>query len=258
MNRISKPWFFQEFPALVAHRGDAQCYPENTLTALNAAVEAGAGFIEFDVQLSKDGVPFLLHDANFERTAGISVSPFDLTMEEISQISVGEPARLGDAYENEKPIALAALTKSLNNWPTVHSFIEIKRQSVEQFGIERVVEQVLDATSNLTSPYTIISFREDVIDYTQQIAEVSTGWVIRNWNLESLRRLESMNLDFVFCNLEKVPQEENLPEVGADWVLYEIRGEIDAEISRKKGASLIETMAVQPMLSTLTKQAASL
>ncbi|HEY9197768.1 MAG TPA: glycerophosphodiester phosphodiesterase family protein, partial [Gammaproteobacteria bacterium] len=49
-------------PILIAHRGYAARHPENTLSALQAAVAAGARWLEFDVQLSADHEPVLLHD----------------------------------------------------------------------------------------------------------------------------------------------------------------------------------------------------
>ena len=45
---------------LIAHRGNARDFPENTLPALQSAVELGIRFIEFDVQLSADGVPVVI------------------------------------------------------------------------------------------------------------------------------------------------------------------------------------------------------
>jgi len=47
-------------PQLVAHRGDMQQYPENSWPALRAAVEAGACWLEFDVQMCADGSFVLL------------------------------------------------------------------------------------------------------------------------------------------------------------------------------------------------------
>ena len=58
------PWMFQDSPAIVAHRGYTGRYPENTLLSLAAAVSYGARFLEFDVQLTRDGVPVLCHDEN--------------------------------------------------------------------------------------------------------------------------------------------------------------------------------------------------
>lgn len=56
------------FPKLVAHRGGGYLAPENTLAGMQAAVDYGFEAVEFDVKLSRDGVPFLLHDDDLDRT----------------------------------------------------------------------------------------------------------------------------------------------------------------------------------------------
>lgn len=248
---MADPWLFRGAPALVAHRGDAQRYPENTWLALKAAMDAGAAFIEFDVQLSKDGIPFVIHDNNFLRTAGLDLSVFDAAMEQISRISVGEPVRFADQYLSEMPISLAALCSELNKRSNVHSFIEIKRESIEYFGLERVVKQLLKATSTLTAEHTIISFCDDAIALVQKLSSRSTGWVLRHWNEVSLQRIEKLAPEFVFCNYRKIPNGEGLPTGSANWVLYEIDDPAVAAHWRDRGADLIETMAVEPMLKAL-------
>ena len=57
-------------PFLIAHRGNAADYPENTLAALRSAIELGLRHVEFDVQLTRDGVPVVLHDADLRRMTG--------------------------------------------------------------------------------------------------------------------------------------------------------------------------------------------
>ena len=64
---------------LVAHRGHAAAFPENTLPALRSALELGAAWLEFDIQLSADRIPVLCHDASLQRTAGIRTAPWDNT-----------------------------------------------------------------------------------------------------------------------------------------------------------------------------------
>jgi glycerophosphoryl diester phosphodiesterase len=55
----------------IAHRGDARRAPENTLAAIEAALAiAGCDGVEFDVRLSADGVPVLLHDETLARVQG--------------------------------------------------------------------------------------------------------------------------------------------------------------------------------------------
>lgn len=61
---------------LVAHRGFAGKFLENTLEALNEAVKLGVTKVEFDVQFTKDLVPVMLHDTSLLRTTGVDVSIF--------------------------------------------------------------------------------------------------------------------------------------------------------------------------------------
>jgi glycerophosphoryl diester phosphodiesterase len=53
---------------VIAHRGNRAFAPENTLAAFAEAVALGADAIEFDVQMSRDGVPMVMHDSTLERT----------------------------------------------------------------------------------------------------------------------------------------------------------------------------------------------
>jgi glycerophosphoryl diester phosphodiesterase len=59
----------EPLPELVAHRGSLLRYPENTWLGLEAALKAGACWLEFDIQMCADGRFVLLHDADFNRTA---------------------------------------------------------------------------------------------------------------------------------------------------------------------------------------------
>lgn len=244
------PWKFQKSPALVAHRGFARHFPENTLPALAAAVDAGASFLEFDIQLSKDRVPFLQHDDTLKRTAGIDASVFDLYWHELEKIGVGEQARLGGRFHDVRPITLQHLVNHLNEWPNVHCFIEIKRQSIELFGLETTMQAVGDAIEELRSPFSIISFRDDVIEYVHQHTQWSAGWVLREWNDQSLARLRTLGPDFAYFNYRKLPADTALPEGPVSWVFYEVTDPAVAIALRELGAHMIETMHVQSMLRT--------
>jgi len=52
----------------IAHRGASARAPENSLAALRLAVEMGSQGVEYDVHVTKDGVPVLMHDAKLDRT----------------------------------------------------------------------------------------------------------------------------------------------------------------------------------------------
>ena len=53
---------------IIGHRGAADLAPENSLEAFERGVEAGADLLEFDVQLTRDGVPVVIHDSTLLRT----------------------------------------------------------------------------------------------------------------------------------------------------------------------------------------------
>jgi len=73
-----------------AHRGlfdnDSDA-PENSLNAIRKAVEAGYG-IEFDIQLSKDDVPVIFHDASLKRMCGVDGKVWDYTLEELQAMKL--------------------------------------------------------------------------------------------------------------------------------------------------------------------------
>lgn len=55
-------------PLWIAHRGGGTAAPENTLAAIRTGAAAGFRMVEFDVMLSRDGVPLLIHDETLART----------------------------------------------------------------------------------------------------------------------------------------------------------------------------------------------
>ncbi len=76
-------------PLRLAHRGDHRRAPENSLAAFEAALAIpGCDGLEFDVRLSRDGVPIVLHDASLERVQGRPVRADRLRAEELEELGV--------------------------------------------------------------------------------------------------------------------------------------------------------------------------
>jgi glycerophosphoryl diester phosphodiesterase len=76
-------------PLIIGHRGASAEAPENTMAAFQKAIAVGADGIEFDVRLSKDGVPVIIHDETLRRTTGRPESVSNLSAEELRTIDVG-------------------------------------------------------------------------------------------------------------------------------------------------------------------------
>jgi glycerophosphoryl diester phosphodiesterase len=76
-------------PLILGHRGASAVAPENTLAAFSRAIRDGADGIEFDVRLSRDQVPVVIHDATLKRTGLIDRNVAELTAAELQKIDVG-------------------------------------------------------------------------------------------------------------------------------------------------------------------------
>ena len=75
-------------PLIIGHRGAPLVALENTIPAFEAAIVAGADGIEFDVQLSGDGVPVIIHDDTLTRTHGVRRRVAELTAAELQSLGV--------------------------------------------------------------------------------------------------------------------------------------------------------------------------
>jgi glycerophosphoryl diester phosphodiesterase len=75
-------------PLIIGHRGASAVAPENTITAFRAAILAGADGIEFDVRLSGEGMPVVIHDETLSRTHGVRRRVAELTSHELDELGV--------------------------------------------------------------------------------------------------------------------------------------------------------------------------
>ncbi|KRC16873.1 glycerophosphodiester phosphodiesterase [Acidovorax sp. Root217] len=77
------------YPRWIAHRGAGKLAPENTLAAFRLGAQHGYRMFECDAKLSRDGVPFLMHDATLQRTTNGQGTGGDLDWSALSQLDAG-------------------------------------------------------------------------------------------------------------------------------------------------------------------------
>jgi glycerophosphoryl diester phosphodiesterase len=74
---------------IIAHRGASADYPENTMLAFEQALAVGADALEFDVRLSSDGIPVVIHDSTVDRTTKGKGAVKDLTAGDLARLDAG-------------------------------------------------------------------------------------------------------------------------------------------------------------------------
>ena len=96
-----------KLPSIIGHRGARSNAPENTLAGIRHARAEGASWVEFDVKLTKDRVPILIHDETLERTSNGRGPVRDLSLDSIKLVDAGCPAVFGDRFKGERIPTLA-------------------------------------------------------------------------------------------------------------------------------------------------------
>lgn len=116
------------------HRGYCARYPENTLVSYHAALELGVDAVEFDVWLTADKVPVLMHDGNCRRTCGVNRHLRDMTLAEVRELDAGYAEKFGDTYLGQGigvPTLEEALELFARERPTLKLGVEIKEYTEE-------------------------------------------------------------------------------------------------------------------------------
>ncbi|CAB1060547.1 Glycerophosphoryl diester phosphodiesterase (EC [Olavius sp. associated proteobacterium Delta 1] len=155
-NNFRPPW-------IIGHRGYPAKYPENTLAAFEAAVEAGADMIELDVTLSRDRKVVVIHDATLDRTTNGKGTVADFTLAELKQLDAG--SWFGAQFTDQQIPELSEVLDLVNGRAYVN--IEIKSNAYELFHPPDAIEkQVVDLLrqKNLLATSMISSFDVNILE----------------------------------------------------------------------------------------------
>jgi len=144
----------------IAHRGASGTFPENTLSAFRAAIDAGADMCELDVQLSRDGGVVVIHDETVERTTDGKGEVAELTLEELKRLDAGANFK-GGALTGERISTLDEVFAVTSGRCGLN--IELKAG-----GLERQVAQIMQAR-NAFSDSIVSSFDWEYLKKIQQL-----------------------------------------------------------------------------------------
>ena len=177
------------FPEFIAHRGANQLFPENTMASFKKALNLGCNWIEMDVQLSKDNIPFIFHDHNAKRLTGVNKDLTECNFNDIAPLSV-----LDGKFSKTEKYTIPALKEYLD-WmlgePGLYTNIEIKTKITSDPEYEKHLAQqiifLLQEYPSLHSRIVLSSFSQRIIktvvaSFTQKTS-MALAWLvyIDNW-----------------------------------------------------------------------------
>jgi glycerophosphoryl diester phosphodiesterase len=237
-------------PDIIAHRGNAAEFPENTLQALESAVELGLKHVEFDVQLTADNVPVVFHDSTLERVADRTESIHELSWAQLAEIPVGEIQRFGRRFAFTYPPSLAQTVDAIAGWQDVTAFVEIKRASMRKVGRETVLRRVAEIVRPILDRCVFISFDLPSVKILRMMTGARIGWVLQDYTEATRQEAEALAPEFLICNLERIPETtERLWPGPWQWAIYEVRDIKMAQRCQAIGAAFVETMTVKGLLA---------
>lgn len=120
------------------HRGFCAMYPENTLLSFEKAIEFGMDAVEFDIWLSKDKVPVLMHDGNAHRTCGVDADLRDLTLAQIKNLDPCFPKKFGDTFRGQVHV------------PTLYELLELVKKTRPDLKLGVEIKEYTEETVDIT------------------------------------------------------------------------------------------------------------
>lgn len=222
-------------------------YPENSLLALEAALKCGALNVEFDVQSTADGVLVVFHDVELERVTGVAGSLFELQFEALKTIRVSEPDRFQKNEFSEPVPTLKDVVDLFLHYPDVTAFVEIKTESVNQFGVEIICKQLLMEIQPIKQQAVVISFSKEAVQYIKEKSSFKTGYVLEKYDQQHYDIAQQLKPDYLIINHTKLIKGK--PPWAGDWkwMLYDIASpELCYEYVNQ--VALIETRDICGML----------
>ncbi|MFB2583808.1 glycerophosphodiester phosphodiesterase family protein [Herbiconiux liukaitaii] len=234
------PWFAPARPRILAHRGLAQGVPENTLAAFAKAIEAGAAYIETDVNATADGIAVAAHDPTLDRVAGRTDRIADLTLAELRAIDLGGGERFETlaevlaahpetrfnidikAADASAPAAAAILAAGAADRVLLTSFSTARRRAAVDLLEGRVaasgsagefVPALIAVKLGLVPLARLLLRRVDAVQIPQRI------WRLRATTPRTIRRLHAAGVEVHVWTINDPEEAERLLANGVDGIV---------------------------------------
>ena len=240
-----------EIPEIVAHRGDAEHFPENSLAAIESAWKGGIRHVEFDVQVAADGVPYVIHDSALERTTHGAGDLRLMTSGQLDGVDAGEPARFGRRHAGTRLPRLAAVAELMADY---RRRVPSSRSSERARAPRPCALHRMDirGARGRVDRCIVISFDALACRLARAAQALPVGWVLGEEPATQLAALEDLRPEYVFCDHRRLAWSRAGARQSWTWVVYEVRDAAQAVGLRARGVAMVESMAPLRLREALT------
>jgi glycerophosphoryl diester phosphodiesterase len=187
------------YPCWIAHRGAGKLAPENTMAAFRLGAEHGFAMFECDVKLSADGEPFLLHDAELDRTTNGQGAAGILKWDALSKLDAG--SWHGRTYAGEPLLRLESLARWLQALGLMVN-LEIKPSPGDEERTGRVVAQhVARLWAQAHVKPLMSSFNVDALRAAQEAQpDLPRALLLDKWVSDAVKQAQSLGCRALVVN----------------------------------------------------------
>lgn len=180
-----------DWPINLAHRGASARAPENTLEAFRAALGDGAGGLETDAHMTRDGEIVLIHDDTVERTTDGRGLVRGMTLAQVRTLDAGHGFGddVGFPYRG-RGLRVPTLREVYEEFPGVPINIEIK-EAVS--GIESAVFEVV-RSAGAEGRTLIASFQHGIVDRFRRVSGGAVPTAASRREIETFLVLHALRL----------------------------------------------------------------
>lgn len=176
---------------IIAHRGASMVAPENTMAAIQQAVDDGADWIEIDVQETADGKVVVFHDSDFKRVGGKSMTISDAQSAQLPGIDIG--SWFDPKFAKETTPSLQAVLELCKDRAGV--LIELKYYGHDQQLEQRVVDIVEQA--GMVDQVMVMSLSYPAV---QKVRAMRPKWKVGLLSTVALGDITKLDVDFLGLN----------------------------------------------------------
>ncbi len=220
------------YPTVLAHRGGGSLAPENTVAALRCGLAHGFHAVEFDVMLSGDKIPLVLHDPRLGRTIVGAGDVSGLPARQLMQMDAGAwfaPAFAGEPVPSYEQVFHFCRDNRI--WMNVEIKPAPGFEAITGSTVAALTRQLLGATELATLPPLLSSFSIEALKAAKMAApELARAWLVDaipdNWQAR-LAELDAVALHTNQKNLTR-QQAAEVKQAGYGLFCYTVNDPVRA------------------------------
>lgn len=176
---------------IIAHRGAAGSRPENTLAAIDQAVDDRADWIEIDVQETADDEVVVAHDSDFMKLAGADLKIWDATMADLAEIDIG--SWFDPSYSGERTPTLRQALEAVKGRGKLMIELKYYGHDVDlESRVVRIVEEM-----DMASDVSVMSLKYDGV---RKMQALRPDWRYGVLAATAIGDLAALEADFLAVN----------------------------------------------------------